>query len=194
MSLPVDPTTFILDVFNVRGVPLRVIAYAPGATGPYPAAADPARALIEFYDRRYPHTEHGQFTGGRYDVETLQREPVRGGINLHGGVHDWFLNGAAWTLVETWLASLPASINLRINRVSLDSRKFTDEEIERVRSGLCMRQVGYGTGRTLGGIEWCLVELTEAERTLACVYCPEHEAEDLSEHGAVLRYRPEGKR
>lgn len=99
------PTYHVLDVVASHGVPFRVVAYPPGATGPYPAARDETRAIVEFYDRRYAHTEHGQFTGGRYRVSNLLDDPPRG-LMLHGGVSDWAIDPAAMDLVLRWLTSL----------------------------------------------------------------------------------------
>ena len=53
--------------------------------------------LVEFYDARYPHTQitkdiSGQFTGGRYYVETLledENKLSKNGLCLHGGVDRW---------------------------------------------------------------------------------------------------------
>ena len=54
--------------------------------------------LVSFYDTRYNHTQYGQFVG-RYYANTLlgldgwssRGSSIRDrGLNLHGGVDDWF--------------------------------------------------------------------------------------------------------
>lgn len=56
---------------------------------------------VEFYDTRYQHTIFGQFTGGRYYVDTLLGGV--GGLCLDGGVSDWSLDSAAMDVVRAWL-------------------------------------------------------------------------------------------
>ena len=68
--------------------------------------------LVEFYDRRYMHTEFGQFVS-RYYLSTLYTD--RGGsfvsrqargLDLHGGVPDWSISAEGMTLVYDWLDSV----------------------------------------------------------------------------------------
>ena len=53
--------------------------------------------LVSFYDTRYNHTQYGQFIG-RYYASTLLGLDGYGsgikdrGLNLHGGIADWFIN------------------------------------------------------------------------------------------------------
>ena len=53
--------------------------------------------LVSFYDTRYNHTQYGQFVG-RYYASTLLGLDGYGsgikdkGLNLHGGIDDWFIN------------------------------------------------------------------------------------------------------
>jgi hypothetical protein len=53
--------------------------------------------LVSFYDTRYNHTQYGQFVG-RYYASTLLGLDGYGsgikdrGLNLHGGVDNWFIN------------------------------------------------------------------------------------------------------
>ncbi len=49
--------------------------------------------VVEVYDVRYPHTEFGQLASF-YGVETFM-EPCPGGLDLHGGVDGWELDGPA---------------------------------------------------------------------------------------------------
>lgn len=71
--------------------------------GPHQKSDKPT---IEFYDTDYPHTAHGQFTGGGYYLETLledQEELRERGLNLHGGVRKWTLGPRAMTEVLDWV-------------------------------------------------------------------------------------------
>jgi len=73
--------------------------------GPHQKSDKPT---IEFYDTDYPHTAHGQFTGGGYYLETLlqdQDELRERGLNLHGGVRKWTLGPRAMTEVLDWVES-----------------------------------------------------------------------------------------
>ena len=73
--------------------------------GPHQKSDKPT---IEFYDTDYPHTVHGQFTGGGYYLETLledQDELRERGLNLHGGVRKWTLGPRAMTEVLDWVES-----------------------------------------------------------------------------------------
>lgn len=59
--------------------------------------------LVEFYDRRYAHTPHGQFVS-RYYASTLLSSPnASGGINLHGGVPEWTVGDEVMGIVIPWL-------------------------------------------------------------------------------------------
>lgn len=60
--------------------------------------------MVEFYDSRHPHTEHGQFVS-RYYLHTLLERELNQGINLDGGVEAWKINGEAMNAVATWLSS-----------------------------------------------------------------------------------------
>lgn len=95
-----QPGSFVLDITAKNGVPFRVVFYLPGAVGPFPAAKEDERPTVEFYDRRYPHTEHGQFTGGRYFLSTIF--PGDQGVWLHGGVDAWTVDGASMLVVRAW--------------------------------------------------------------------------------------------
>lgn len=50
------------------------------------------KPMIEFYDRRHLHTEFGQFVS-RYNLDTLQGGERGHGLNLHGNVQDWRVDG-----------------------------------------------------------------------------------------------------
>lgn len=65
---------------------------------------DGAEPLIEFYDRRFPHTELGQFVS-RYHASTLgNRMGIGGGLCLDAGVPAWSLDAVAYGMVTEWLA------------------------------------------------------------------------------------------
>ena len=44
------------------------------------------KMLVSFYDTRYNHTQYGQFIDG-YGTGIRDK-----GLNLHGGVDNWFIN------------------------------------------------------------------------------------------------------
>lgn len=53
--------------------------------------------LVSFYDTRYNHTQYGQFIGRYYATTLLGLDGYGSGIkdrglNLHGGIADWFIN------------------------------------------------------------------------------------------------------
>jgi hypothetical protein len=96
-----------LDVVAANGVPFRVLFIPPGVAGPNPhrTPADSPHATVEFYDRRYEHTEgYGQFTGGHYFASSLLEQHRFAGLNLQGGVDAWTIDAATMDLVRTWLA------------------------------------------------------------------------------------------
>ncbi len=111
----------VLDVTAANGVPFRVVLTPAGetprsgaATAPGGGAAPNTEATATFYDRRYPHTEHGQFTGGHYTVRSLlgqdpetfyagRRIGSRAGLDLHGGVAAWTLDQDTAAYVAAWL-------------------------------------------------------------------------------------------
>lgn len=53
---------------------------------------DDSGTMIEFYDARYPHTEHGQFVS-RYYLRTLSEHPVTCGLDLDGSIPAWTIDG-----------------------------------------------------------------------------------------------------
>lgn len=65
------------------------------------------RPGVEFYDTRYPHTEFGQFTGGRYYVDTILGRDGWGagigGLDLDGGIPAWRVDAESMTIVRAWL-------------------------------------------------------------------------------------------
>lgn len=130
-TTPKVQDTFVLDVVNALGTPFRAVVFLPGAPRPNPARAEAEHAHVEFYDRRYPHTEHGQYVS-YYRVRSLLDEPVRGGLNLHGGEPAWTIDADTWRLVEAWLRSLP-----------LDDHQPTTTSLVDPRDGLLMRALPF---------------------------------------------------
>jgi hypothetical protein len=60
--------------------------------------------LIELYDARYSNTEHGQFVNRYYLSTFLAIDGV--GLNLNGGVRDWWLGNEHVASVQTWAREL----------------------------------------------------------------------------------------
>lgn len=56
-------------------------------------------SLIRFYDTRYDFTEHGQYFGAEYYVETLMSGYERlskSGLCLYGGVPAWSIDARSF--------------------------------------------------------------------------------------------------
>ena len=75
--------------------------------------------LIEFYDDRYPHTQHGQFVA-RYGIDVLLGLDVwighkiglsERGLDLDGGIDDWSLDANACIQVTRHLEFYQRSVN-----------------------------------------------------------------------------------
>ena len=92
-----------LDVTAANGVPFRAVFVPADAAYPnHPAAKRLSdQPLIEFYDRRYPHTQDGQFVGARYYVSTIRNGDA--GLILDGGIPNWQIDADTMRLVRTWL-------------------------------------------------------------------------------------------
>lgn len=56
--------------------------------------------FVEFFDTRYPHTEHGQFVS-RYGVDTILA--ATGGLDLLTHVADWKVDAPAMDVIRQWL-------------------------------------------------------------------------------------------
>ena len=65
------------------GIPFTAVIEHVQGTLPSPEN----KPKIAFYDARYPATEFGQFTAGRYYLETILE--VKRGLDLHGGIPEW---------------------------------------------------------------------------------------------------------
>jgi hypothetical protein len=94
----------ILDVPAENNVDFRVLV----------VTKDEGESTVEFYDRRYPHTVHGQFTGARYYLSTMLEHGSGAGLNLHGGVDDWTLDSVTFRKVRDWLQFLVDRESVRV--------------------------------------------------------------------------------
>jgi len=92
-----------MDIHGVAG-PMRVILLDAGEDNPnFPAATEPNKAIVEFYDGRYQHTPDGQFVS-RYYADTLleKRHPTQG-LDLMGYEESWKIDGRTYGLVRNWI-------------------------------------------------------------------------------------------
>jgi hypothetical protein len=107
--LQTTPTTHTLDVVAANGVPFRVVYLADGMSISRPAAGKyntDGHPLVEFYDRRYPHTPDGQFVAD-YRADTLLQGAEPGvGLLLQGDSPSWTVDGATMELIRFWLRRL----------------------------------------------------------------------------------------
>lgn len=85
----------MIDVVAENGIPFRAVVNKKVDR----------EAIIHFYDRRYHHTENGQFTGASYYVSTFL-EASEGGLSLYGGVADWTLDAVTFRMVRNWVRFL----------------------------------------------------------------------------------------
>ena len=90
-------------VTSAAGTPLTAIHLPPGAWAAFPSAVSD-KPMVEFYDTRYDHTIFGQFTGGRYHVETLLDGPCQGLIM--GSDLAWTIKAMEMVRVRDWLRGL----------------------------------------------------------------------------------------
>jgi hypothetical protein len=93
-----------IDILSHTSNPMRVILVPAGEPIPnHPGVKIEDKALIEFYDSRYPHTPDGQFIT-RYYLETLQNNNRNAGLILDGGVDDWRIDARTQNMVLDWAA------------------------------------------------------------------------------------------
>jgi len=93
----------ILDIVT-KGIPFRVVIVEQGEKYGLNKSITHEKAdpLVEFYDYRYKHTEDGQFVS-RYFLSTLLENGSSTGIDLQGGVPDWYIYEDGMTPVMNWL-------------------------------------------------------------------------------------------
>ena len=82
-------------------------AHIPMAVRYLPKTETRLKAMVEFYDRRYMHTNYGQFIG-RYYLETLLERNIVG-LCLDGGVPSWSLSAHDFAQVHAWLKEVSQS-------------------------------------------------------------------------------------
>lgn len=72
--------------------------------GPGPAT----RPMVEFFDRRFPHTPFGQFTGHRYFVATFLRgHPYGAALTMGDAERTWDIDADCRERVALWLREHP---------------------------------------------------------------------------------------
>lgn len=88
------------------GIPFRVRIVLPGEPMGHfalltaaPKTSVDDKPMVEFFDRRYPHTPRGQFTGGRYYFDVFMRFS---GLCLQGGEPAWDISRASMDAVKAW--------------------------------------------------------------------------------------------
>lgn len=73
--------------------------------------------LVEFYDKRYAHTEFGQFIT-RYSLSTLL-DNTSTGLNLYGGEPQWSIDEKDMKEVVQWLKN--SLINQYLDNIQTSS-------------------------------------------------------------------------
>lgn len=106
-----DTSASTLDFTAANGVPFRARVVLPGddfgafsrQNGWALQAKKDAEPVVEFYDKRYDHSPHGQFVS-RYYLETLQERGSNAGqgLLLDGGIPEWSVDGANLSKVVAW--------------------------------------------------------------------------------------------
>lgn len=87
----------------------RVLYIPVGVEHPHFPAVKHEKPIVEFYDREHMHTPDGQFTGGRYYIETLLEDSERlrkHGLCLHGGVPEWVVSTTEMEEVLNWMKNI----------------------------------------------------------------------------------------
>jgi hypothetical protein len=87
-----------VDKFNVR-----IVRKGEGYGLDSRLTHDKEEPFVEFYDKRYPHTEYGQFIS-RYYVSTIL-EYDNQGLCLDGGIPEWSISARDMGVVRSWLAA-----------------------------------------------------------------------------------------
>lgn len=93
----------ILKVTNSNGLSFNVRIVRKGDTyGRNNCLThDEDKALVEFYDTRFPHTSLGQFVSRYYADTMLNRGPRA--LDLDSGIPSWTIDDDAMTVVHRWL-------------------------------------------------------------------------------------------
>ena len=95
-----------LDRFNVR------IVRHGDAYGLNDALIHEGAPMVEFYDRRYPHTPRGQFVT-RYFAHTLLDRPISG-LVLDAGVISWTVNADDMRLVVAYVGGAVDALDVAL--------------------------------------------------------------------------------
>lgn len=93
-----DPNAIL--VVNEYGLEFCIrMVFAGDAYGTHNSIThDASGPLVEFYDTRYPHSEHGQFVSCYY-ASTLLRRSQGLGLALDTGSPDWVIDARSMMLV-----------------------------------------------------------------------------------------------
>jgi hypothetical protein len=92
-----------------QGFDFKLLIIAPGE--PYGSNPDvlnkDREAIVEFYDTRYAHCEHGQLVSRYYASTLLEDSPEKSsrGLNMQGGVGAWQIDGDHFSFVASWLSN-----------------------------------------------------------------------------------------
>lgn len=115
MSTTLATSTHTLTAANGVAFLARLVlpgdGYGRDGTGPM--INDDTRPMVEFFDTRYPHTEFGQFTGGRYFTEPIMLERGAGGLRLNGDSAAWTIDAATMDGFRSWLRAAVAFAAVR---------------------------------------------------------------------------------
>jgi hypothetical protein len=91
-----------LFISSTTGVTLKVAIIGKSERYGRNGALISDRAMVEFYDSRYPHTINGQLVS-RYYVETLREHGLDSGLLLDPASPDWRIDGDALASVNLWV-------------------------------------------------------------------------------------------
>jgi hypothetical protein len=93
-----------MDVVAENGIPFRAVVLTDGKSENFVTKSMGDRSMIEFYDLRFMHTPDGQFTGGRYYLESVLDQGR--GLIFDGGVPAWQIDSRTWDTIRKWLSFL----------------------------------------------------------------------------------------
>lgn len=99
---------------DLPGTEFRAVFIPKGVMCENYPTKDDKHDIIEFYDRDFTHTPDGQFTGGRYRVETLleRQDEQPCGLCLYGGIAKWRLSAQSMTTVLDWLKQCVSNVEV----------------------------------------------------------------------------------
>lgn len=85
----------LIDVISTKGVPFRVVL-----------GKRMDDVVVSFYDRRYDHTEHGQFVSDYRPGDLYNFCQNKFNLNLYGGVDNWQMDRDNLMIIGLWLGML----------------------------------------------------------------------------------------